>query len=374
MALKAFGNGKAALKMGSNFGKEGNWRYPSRKCSWRFLYKLNGAGEPNDSGGNEDCLAVLTNGKWNDYPCTRLATYVIEYDGSGVNSSRSFQVAALLAGSISLSDINKFVGDTPFDITNPTSSSSGAFSYTSSNNTVATVSGNTVTVLGPGTSTITVLQASDGTYDAASASATLTVSEGGPNDPEVAFEAIKANIEETSSDNVYKNSIEHLQSNETTLHEQIMFHSKVMEQKIFPSSDSTVDYNMSFVGKGYNIQGNGHYHRTDFMDDKIRRRVLVDAKKVFFKGDSTTTVFTSLLSYDYDFLTQNSKQLRLGLKRSKDPRNQTLKYESEAKTIFIGAGISREFKESVLEVFQVMFYTHRRTQLTPMITPMLGAN
>ena len=56
-----------------------------------------------------------------------------------------------------------------------------------------------------------------------------------------------------------------------------------MEQKIFPSSDSTVDYNMSFVGKGYNIQGNGHYHRTDFMDDKIRRRVFVDAKKVFFK-------------------------------------------------------------------------------------------
>ena len=62
----------------------------------------------------------------------KLATYVIEYDGSGVNSSRSFQVAALLANSISLSDINKFVGDTPFDITNPTSSSTGAFSYTSS--------------------------------------------------------------------------------------------------------------------------------------------------------------------------------------------------------------------------------------------------
>ena len=58
-------------------------------------------------------LAVLTNGLWNDYPCTRLATYVIEYDGSGVNSSRSFQVATLFTNSISLSDINKFVSDTP---------------------------------------------------------------------------------------------------------------------------------------------------------------------------------------------------------------------------------------------------------------------
>ena len=355
---------------GSDSGTEGVWQWmggpengqqfwqgkgtsatPPGTAVGGFYTSWNGAGEPNDHGGNEDCLAVLTNGLWNDYPCTRNATYVIEYDGSGVDSSRSFQVAALLTNSISLSDINKFVGDTPFDITNPTSSSSGAFSYTSSNDTVATVSGNTVTVLGSGTSTITVLQASDGTYDAASATATLTVSEGGPHDPEVAFEAIKTNIEETSSNNVYKNSIEHLQSNETTLHEQIMFHSEAIEQKIFPSSDSTVDYNMSFVGKGDNIQSNGHYHRTDLMGNKIRRRVFVDAKKVFFKGDSTTTVFTSLLSYDYDFLTQNSKQLRLGLKRSKDLRHQTLKYESEAKTIFIGAGISHEFRESIFGGF-----------------------
>ena len=437
---------------GSDSGTEGVWQWkggpengqqfwqgkgtgatPAGSAVGGFYTSWNGAGEPNDSGGNEDCLAVLTNGLWNDYPCTRNATYVIEYDGSGVSSSQSFQVAALLSGSISLadiskfvdetpfnitnptssssgafsyassnaavatmsgntvtiqglgtttltvsqaangaytaatttatltvgkrghsislSDINKFVGDTPFDIINPTSSSSGAFSYTSSNNTVATVSGTTVTVLGSGTSTITVSQASDGTYDAASATATLTVSEGGPNDPGVAFEAIKTNIEETSSDNVYKNSIEHLQSNETTLHEQIMFHSEVIEQNTMPSSNSTVDYNMSFTGDGDNVQSNGHYHHTKMVGNKFRRRIFVDAKKVFFKGDSTTTVFTSLLSYDYDFLTQNSKQLRLGLKRSTDLRDQTLKYKSEAKTVFVGAGVSHEFRDSVFGGF-----------------------
>ncbi|MDC3235143.1 hypothetical protein OBB02_03770 [Candidatus Puniceispirillum sp.] len=330
---------------------EGTSATPPGSAVGGFYTSWNGAGEPNDHGGNEDCLAVLTNGLWNDYPCTRNATYVIEYDGSGVNSSQSFQVAALLTNSISLSDINKFVGDTPFDLTNPTSSSAGAFSYTSSNNNVATVSGNTVTVLGSGTSTITVSQASDGTYDAASATATLTVSEGGPNDPEVAFEAIKTNIEETSSDNVYKNSIEHLQRNELTLHEQIMFHSKMSKRKSPPPSDSSVDYNVSFVGVGDNVQSNGHYHHTELVGNKFRRRVLVDAKKVFFKGSITTTVFTSLLLYDYDFLTQNAKQLRLGLKRSNDRRNQTLKYKSEAKTIFVGTGVSHKIRENVFGGF-----------------------
>src|SRR5690606_9970373 len=28
------------------------------------------AGEPNDSGGNEDCTQIFPNGLWNDLPCT----------------------------------------------------------------------------------------------------------------------------------------------------------------------------------------------------------------------------------------------------------------------------------------------------------------
>ena len=118
-----------------------------------YIPSWNGAGEPNDSG-NEDCLAVLTNGKWNDYPCSRLATYVIEYDGSGVSYSQSFQVASA-------------------------------------------------------------------------------------NDPTVAFDTIRTNIEETSSENVYKNSIEHLHV--LTLNEQIMFHSEMLKPK------GTITLNQSFV-------------------------------------------------------------------------------------------------------------------------------
>ena len=180
------------------------------------------------------------------------------------------------------------------------------------------------------------MQASDGTYDAASATATLTVSEGGPNDPEVAFEAIKANIEETSSENVYKNSIEHLQSNELTLNEQIMFHSEMLKQKVPSPSTSFVDYNIPIFGANNNLLSDGHYHETEITNNKFRRRILVDAKEVFFKGDSKTTVFTSSVLYDYDIATKNSKQLRMALKNSSDQRSQTLKYDSEAKTIFIG--------------------------------------
>ena len=57
----------------------------------------------------------------------------------------------------------------------PTSNSQGAFSYTSSDPAVATVSGSIVSIVGPGTATITATQAASGGHAAASISAVLTV-------------------------------------------------------------------------------------------------------------------------------------------------------------------------------------------------------
>ncbi len=71
--------------------------------------------------------------------------------------------------------ITKTVGDEAFTLTAPTSKGPGAFSYTSSNAEVATISGNTVTIVGAGTSTITVTQAAVGSYNQSTTTAVLTV-------------------------------------------------------------------------------------------------------------------------------------------------------------------------------------------------------
>lgn len=70
----------------------------------------------------------------------------------------------------------QFVGAAPFALTDPTSNSTGAFTYTSSNTGVATISGTTVTIVGAGTSIITANQAAAGAYLAGSATAPLVVS------------------------------------------------------------------------------------------------------------------------------------------------------------------------------------------------------
>jgi hypothetical protein len=75
----------------------------------------------------------------------------------------------------SLTVPNKVSGDAPFNVTAPTSNSPGAFTYTSSNTAVATISGSTVTIVGVGTSTITATQAATASYATASTTATLTV-------------------------------------------------------------------------------------------------------------------------------------------------------------------------------------------------------
>jgi len=72
----------------------------------------------------------------------------------------------------------KLLTDAPFTITPPTSNSSGAFTYTSSNIGVATVSGNTITIVGGGTTTITATQAAAGAFASGSITANFTVSVG----------------------------------------------------------------------------------------------------------------------------------------------------------------------------------------------------
>ena len=74
----------------------------------------------------------------------------------------------------------KTFGDTSFSITNPTSNSTGSFSYTSSNTSVATISGNTITIIGSGTSTITATQAATSNYTLGTITTTFQVNSATP--------------------------------------------------------------------------------------------------------------------------------------------------------------------------------------------------
>lgn len=75
----------------------------------------------------------------------------------------------------SMAAINKTFGDAAFTLTAPTSNATGAFTYTSDNTAVATVSGATVTIVGVGTANITATQAADANYNTGSVTAVLTV-------------------------------------------------------------------------------------------------------------------------------------------------------------------------------------------------------
>jgi hypothetical protein len=74
--------------------------------------------------------------------------------------------------------VSKAVGDASFSLVNPTSNSVGAFTYTSSDTSVATIAGNVVTIVGVGSSTITAVQASSTNYLSGSTTAVFQVTQG----------------------------------------------------------------------------------------------------------------------------------------------------------------------------------------------------
>lgn len=71
--------------------------------------------------------------------------------------------------------IKKLMTDTSFTLIDPTSTSPGGFTYSSSNPSVATIDGNLVTIVDRGSSTITVNQASSGDYSSRTITTVLTV-------------------------------------------------------------------------------------------------------------------------------------------------------------------------------------------------------
>jgi alpha-tubulin suppressor-like RCC1 family protein len=100
--------------------------------------------------------------------------------GSGTITA-SFQVNKATTSISSFSIPTKTFGNTPFTITSPTSNSNGSFSYSSSDESVATISGNIITIVGAGTTTITASQAETTSYTSATLTTTFQVSKATPS-------------------------------------------------------------------------------------------------------------------------------------------------------------------------------------------------
>ncbi|GGH14382.1 FISUMP domain-containing protein [Mucilaginibacter phyllosphaerae] len=90
------------------------------------------------------------------------ATFTV---GAAIPTQSGFTVAA------------KLVTDAPFTLVAPASNSTGAFTYSSSNTAVATISGSTVTIKGAGNTEITATQQAAGMYASGSSKAILTVTD-----------------------------------------------------------------------------------------------------------------------------------------------------------------------------------------------------
>jgi uncharacterized protein YjdB len=92
----------------------------------------------------------------------------------------TFQVNKSFPTITNFSIQNKTFGNAPFTINQPTTNSSGLFSYTSSNLSVATISGNTITIVGIGTSTIKAIQSETTNYSEGQITTTFQVNKSTP--------------------------------------------------------------------------------------------------------------------------------------------------------------------------------------------------
>jgi len=148
--------------------------------------------EPNDFNIGEDYMVTAWSGNncWNDFGPPAfpnngsIGGYLIEY---GTPSS-AFSFAGItqvtltqvkVAPNLVFNDVTKTFGDANFNLT-ATSSSTGAFTFTISDTTLASISGSTVSIVTAGITIATVSQTADSKYLAATATMTLIINKANP--------------------------------------------------------------------------------------------------------------------------------------------------------------------------------------------------
>jgi gliding motility-associated-like protein len=111
-------------------------------------------------------------------------TITITQAADATYNAGSVSIAVSVAKSnVSLSGfgaITKKKGDAPFIIVAPVTSSTGAFTYLSSDPAVVSIIGNQVTIIGVGTAVITATQVANANYEGGTISTTITVTKESP--------------------------------------------------------------------------------------------------------------------------------------------------------------------------------------------------
>lgn len=74
--LVEFENKGAAFLSMTDSETEGTFTYPGGEP---LGYSNWAPGEPNNNGGNEDCVEIFTNGKWNDKSCGEKRLVICEF-------------------------------------------------------------------------------------------------------------------------------------------------------------------------------------------------------------------------------------------------------------------------------------------------------
>ena len=168
----------------------------------------------------------------------------------------------------------KPLGNKPFKINPPTSNSPGSFSYTSSNLSVATISGNTITIVGAGSSTITATQQATANYASGTITATFVVNSSTETTPTIITDIDQLNYVMTTNakyvdiqnnlgyflSNLYSNSSKIL-FNTTTKPKTITFKSYGNPLSVFNSmfGPPASPYSINYPGV-YNTIVNSKYY------------------------------------------------------------------------------------------------------------------
>ena len=162
--------------------------------------------EPNDYSVGEDYMVTNWNGGscWNDYGPPYLSGagstegYLIEYGTatstfSSTENKKITLTQVKVDPNLTFNDVTKSFGDANFNLT-ATSSSTGAFTFTISDTSIATITGSTVSIVTAGITVVTVSQAADSKYYAAIATMTLTINK---INPTIAFNDVVKDFGDT---------------------------------------------------------------------------------------------------------------------------------------------------------------------------------